>query len=192
MNREVKRQFGSLALTVMEGDITRVRADALIAAINSGGFWFGGIDRAIERVAGGVFHQQAAALGTLKHMQTIVAKKQSAHEGKFGDVVFVVDDLEGPLSALILIALTEADKAGYKSVSLPAIRTGVMRGVVEKSLVDSAMKILSGIEAFSSGHSGPLEEVTIVIYNQPDLFDTFNELMTGTYTLAHHPAGDAS
>jgi O-acetyl-ADP-ribose deacetylase (regulator of RNase III) len=39
-------------LSVISGDIAQVKSDAIITAINSGGAWFGGIDRVINNVAG--------------------------------------------------------------------------------------------------------------------------------------------
>jgi len=48
-----------LVANAQNGDVASVRADALITAISSSGMWFGGIDRAIQRVAGSMFHTQA-------------------------------------------------------------------------------------------------------------------------------------
>jgi len=44
-------------LRVIDGDVTSVKADAVVTLINSGGAWFGGVDGAIMRVAG--MHYQA-------------------------------------------------------------------------------------------------------------------------------------
>ena len=48
---------------LMKGDITRTATvDAIVTLINSGGMWFGGVDGAIQRVAGGQYHAQAGAV----------------------------------------------------------------------------------------------------------------------------------
>ena len=49
------------SVNVVDGDITQIKADALITAINSGGMWFGGLDGAIQRSSGSMFHGQAQA-----------------------------------------------------------------------------------------------------------------------------------
>lgn len=171
MNRSKSFRLGFLTINLIEGDIASVKVDALITAINSGAMWFGGIDGVIQRAAGQMFHRQAAAALPLTHTKTVVAKKQGEHRGQFSDVVFVIDDLEGPLSAVIIAALTAANDAGYKKVSLPAIRTGVMLGTVEKDAGEAARQIAVGFESFASAHSGSLTEVTIVVYNQREIFD---------------------
>jgi len=93
---------------VTEGDITQIPADVLMTAINSGGMWFGGIDGAIQRVAGNMYHNQASQASPLRDLQTIVARGTGKHRGKFRDVVFVVDDLESPLNDVIYTRLEAA------------------------------------------------------------------------------------
>lgn len=170
-SRNSKFRIGGITINLVEGDIAQVKADALVTAINSGGAWFGGIDGVIQRAAGPMFHAQAHAALPLSHTQTVVARKRAPHRGQFGDVVFVIDDLEGPLSAVIIAALTAADEVGYKSISLPAIRTGVMLGAVEKDAATAAREIATGIESFAVGHTNTLQEMTIVVYNSKEVFD---------------------
>ncbi len=57
---------------------------------------------------------------------TLVVKGQHPHGGDFRSVVFVVDDLEGPLCDILSAALDAADDAGLTSVTVPAMRMGVM------------------------------------------------------------------
>ena len=171
MNRTRMFRLGHLTINLVEGDIAAIKVEALVTAINSGGMWFGGIDGVIQRVAGQMYHRQAAAALPLDHAKTVVAKGQGAHHARFDDVVFVIDDLKGPLSTVITAALTTADDAGYKTISLPAIRTGVMLGAVEKDAAETARQMVIGFEAFVAAHTGSLTEVTLVVYNQPNIFD---------------------
>lgn len=171
MNRTRTFHLGHLTINIVEGDIAAIKTDALVTAINSGGLWSGGIDGVIQRAAGQMFHRQAAAALPLTHAKTVVAKKQGEHHGQFGDVVFVIDDLEGPLSAVIIAALTAASDAGYKTISLPAIRTGVMLGTVEKDAGEAARQTIIGFKAFAADHKGSLTEATLVVYNQPIIFN---------------------
>lgn len=151
-------------LSVISGDIAQVKSDAIITAINSGGAWFGGIDRVINNVAGNQFHKQAAAKMPLKDGQVIVANNVS-HRGEFSNVVFVVDELNLPLHEIIYKGLKAASDSGFKSVSLPTIRMGVMLGLVEKSPEDAVTEMFKGVQKFiKENDAESLENITFVIY----------------------------
>jgi O-acetyl-ADP-ribose deacetylase (regulator of RNase III) len=161
---------------VIEGDIATVPADALITAINSGGMWFGGIDSVIQRAAGDDFHNQALQRMPLKHLDTVVARKSDNHNGKFGDVVFVVDDLKTPLNEVVTEALKAASKMGYRSVSLPAIRTGVMLGIVEKDAKTAVGELLRGIDNFYiQDPETSIEHFTFVIFRQAEVYQEIQQ-----------------
>jgi len=165
--RLVKR-IGRTKLYVVEGDITQIPTDAIMTAINSGGMWFGGIDGAIQKVAGNTYHSQAGAKMPLKNLQVVVAKgDKKRHNGQFDDVIFVVDDLESPLEDVIYTGLETANKEGYSKLLLPAVRLGVMRGVVEKTPTEAITRISKGINTFMTqyGAKTKLEDITFVIYN---------------------------
>lgn len=115
-------------VNVVDGDITQVRADALITAINPRGSWYGGLDRAIRSVSGGMFHNQAEAAMPLTDGQVVYAPELEPHEGKFAAVLFVVDGLQRPLHEVVTNVLNDADKRRLQVISLPAIRTGFMEG----------------------------------------------------------------
>jgi len=149
---------------VISGDISKVEADALITAINSGGMWFGGIDGVIMRAAGNHFHQQASNAIPLSHEQTIVAHGNGGGTA-FGNVIFVVDDLQGKLSSIVYNGLKAASDAGFKTVSLPTIRMGVMLGAVEKSVEEAVSEMALGVKSFQN-EGGDLD-ITFVVYNDP-------------------------
>ncbi len=168
-------------VTVMNGDLTQIASGAIITAVNSGGMWYGGIDGAIQRVAGNLFHDQVAEALPLKYGSTVVAKSSgNKHKGKFDNVVFVIDDLAGPLSEVFLNGLTTASKAGFKSVALPTIRMGVMLGVVEKSKEEAVGQMVDGVKQFFNHNPDTsIESITFVVYRDPDtetlLKDAFDE-----------------
>jgi len=115
----------TIKVNVVDGDIAATSAHALIAAINPGGMWFGGIDGVISRAAGDQFHgQAAAALRADPDVKVVVCKRLSWHYGQFVDVVFVIDDLDEPLYDVIHRGLAAANEVGYRLVSIPAIRFG--------------------------------------------------------------------
>jgi hypothetical protein len=83
----------------------------------------------------------------------------------FRDVIFVVDDLVQPLGNLVLRGLLAADLAGYASVALPLMRTGVMAGVVEKNVQEVIHEINRAVKIFSDGSPVFLENIAIWVYD---------------------------
>ena len=157
-----------MKIYVKTGDIAKVPSEALITAINSGGMWFGGIDGVIQKCAGNMFHDQAAAV-ELEHGKTVVAKSKRNHEGAFKDVVFVVDDLAGPLSEIVFNGLNAAAEAGYKTVTLPTIRMGVMLGQVEKTRKEAADQMVAGVQRFQRKKPrSSITKATFVVYVDPE------------------------
>lgn len=152
---------------VKSGDVTRdVQVDAIVTLINSDGWWLGGVDGAIKRVAGGLFHAQAAR-AELSDGKVVVAKQgYYSHSGSFKDVIFVVDDLRSILSELVYSALVEAKNQGYQSVSLPLMRTGVMLGAVEPDVRAVVEQMKFAIRKFFEDYKYDLT-IYIVVYNNP-------------------------
>ena len=152
---------------VQDGDITKVNSDALATAINSGGMWFGGIDGAIKRVAGSHYHNQASK-ASLEDGSVIVATGDG--NTAFENVLFVVDDLQQPLNVLVSTILKEASKQGFKHITIPALRMGVMLGVVEKSKEEAVEEILLGM-ANARDSDCSVKDITFVIYNDFELIE---------------------
>lgn len=150
---------------VIEGDVSKVQADALITAINSGGMWLGGIDNVINRFAGNLFHSQAAAAMPLHHGQVIDAKGDDTNRAAFTNVVFVVDDLQGPLNEIIYNGLAGASVAGYRNIVLPTIRVGVMLGAVEKTVGEATRQMAEGVRRFMIDEPNTsIEDITFVVF----------------------------
>jgi O-acetyl-ADP-ribose deacetylase (regulator of RNase III) len=156
-----------LRVNVVTGDVTQEPSDALITAVNSGGMWFGGIDGAIMRAAGDMFHRQAAAEMPLDDGDTVFAPALDGHRGLFGSVIFVVDDLQRPLSELVLTALTEANSRGCRVVTLPTLRTGVMSGAYEKTVEEALDQITTAISLFKKTRPAHVEQLKVVVFNDP-------------------------
>jgi len=166
---------GGTVVSVVGGDIATIKADALITAINSGGLWLGGIDGVIQRCAGGMFHCEASRFKLVDGM-ALVAYATGQHSGMFKDVVFVVDDLHKPLRDIVAAGLKKADKAKFKSVTLPTIRMGVMLGAVEKDAAEAAREMAVGIQSVL-GTFQNIETVTIVVYNDSAVERLLTELV---------------
>src|SRR5579872_5093194 len=138
----------SQTINVVSGDATKVECDTLVSLINSRKRWFGGMDSAIMRTGGRHFHQQASTAidQGAKDGDAIYAPGNGSTTYKA--VVFVVDDLRQPLHVLVESALTCAFHFGCKSMVMPALRCGVMAGVVEKTAVETVQAILNGVQSF--------------------------------------------
>lgn len=164
------RRANVAKVNVVSGDISKVKSDALITAINSGGMWWGGIDGVINRCAGGLFHNQAAQQMPLKHGQAVNAKGDASNRASFANVVFVIDDLEGPLGDIIFNGLKGASDGAYRSVTLPAIRMGVMLGAVEKTTTEAIQQMVDGVRRFvaENPHTS-VKDITFVVYQDDTL-----------------------
>lgn len=149
---------------VMEGDITTVPAKGLITAINSGGAWFGGIDNAIARVAGHVFHEQADRQQPLEDGDVVYAPAPDGYQGRFDSVIFVVDDLRRPLRDILLAGLHEADRQQLDTVTLPSLRTGVMAGAYEATVEAALDETAAALIQFQKEQPSHVMAITVVIY----------------------------
>lgn len=170
----IERKIGNTTFSAIEGDITQIDTDAIMTAINSGGMWFGGLDRAIQGVAGGHYHKQAVAAMPLKDLQTVVARgDKTQHLGKFNDVIFVVDDLQSPLDQVVYTGLEAAHTEGYERVLMPAIRTGVMRCAFEDSMELTAKRFGEGVGRFMKdyGSKTALRDLKLIVYNDPETLE---------------------
>lgn len=171
------RRVGRLGLYVISGDITQVPSDAILTAINSEGLWFGGVDSAIQRVAGNQYHGQAAQAMPLSDGYVVIAKGNAAnHRGKFNDVVFVVDDLVQSLDKIVYAGLERAHNEGYRRLAIPAIRMGVMAGVVEKTPEQTVEMLGKGILKFmeSFGFNTNLRDLVFVVYRDENTLRFLN------------------
>jgi O-acetyl-ADP-ribose deacetylase (regulator of RNase III) len=154
--------IGQTRVQVIMGDIRTEPSDALITAINSEKMWFGGIDGAIQSVAGDLFHAQAAER-ELHDLMTVVATGGSANRAPFQNVVFVVDDLVSPLRNVVKAGLEAANQSGLRTVTIPGIRLGVMLGVIEKTLQEAYEELEAGTAEFLQGRSTSLRDIKFVM-----------------------------
>ena len=162
---------------VISGDVSKIEADALITAINSGGLWFGGIDGVIQRCAGNHFHRQAAAHTLIEGMSVVARGDSSRLGGRFNNVIFVVDDLQRPLKDIVSAGLQAADAAGMRTVTLPTIRMGVMFGAVEKTAQQAVTEIVSAVQEFVRESPKCVSHIKIVVYMDPQTERLFRDTL---------------
>ena len=173
------------SVKVTLGDITKIDADGLVLGINSEGLWGGGVDRAIYAASGDQFHQQAAqTLIGAADGEVVVAKTLQPHSGAYRNVVFVADNLQAPLYDILITGLRAADREGFTSVTVPALRMGVMMGYggpPEQKVRDMAQ----AVRDFQT-EAKCLREITFVIYGDPVTFEALRAAL-GTESPAPTP-----
>lgn len=158
---------------VQSGDVTKVKSDALITTVNSGGLWFGAIDDAIRRTAGNLPHDTLMHTATLRDGNTFITPTPKGCA--FDNVIFIVDDLHKDLHDLIGRALETAELARLVHVTIPTVRNGVMNGIKEKSISEYVSQFKKGIndwyQCYDEQEDTSLCSITIVVYNDPELQD---------------------
>ena len=157
---------------VVSGDITRVKADALITPVGNHDFWFGVVNMAIRSVAGFLFHLQITKAlfdDDFLEGETVIALSNGCpHQGKFTNVVFVIDNLRLPLHKIVYNGLKTADVAGFKSVSLP-ISLPTIRMDTINQVQEIVNEMAKGIKEFLE--RGGLDSITIVVDNDPETLE---------------------
>ncbi len=167
------RAFGRSVLAVVEGDITRVAADAIVNAANSAFAAGGGVDGAIRRAAGpelsGEMRRRYPA-GT----PTGTAVATSAYALPARWVVHAVGPVWGLggqdkldlLASAYRDALQAADELGASTICTPAISAGTF-GFPAETAADVALRT---VRDYLLGETG-IERVTFVL--KPNALETF-------------------
>ncbi|MFG3162742.1 O-acetyl-ADP-ribose deacetylase [Streptomyces sp. NPDC048232] len=124
-------------ITLVQGDITRERADAIVNAANSSLLGGGGVDGAIHRRGGPAILAECRSLraGHLgKGLPTGRAVATTAGDldarwviHTVGPVYSTTEDRSGLLASCYRESLHVADELGARTVAFPAISTGVYR-----------------------------------------------------------------
>jgi O-acetyl-ADP-ribose deacetylase (regulator of RNase III) len=122
-------------ITLQEGDITKVAADAIVNAANSSLLGGGGVDGAIHRAGGPQILQECRALRAShygKGLPTGQAVATSAGRlparwviHTVGPVYSTTEDRSELLAACHHNSLRVADELGAHTVAFPAISTGI-------------------------------------------------------------------
>ncbi|MET8767527.1 O-acetyl-ADP-ribose deacetylase [Streptomyces sp. NPDC004658] len=129
------------ALTFVQGDITRQRADAIVNAANSSLLGGGGVDGAIHRRGGPAILEECRALRASRYGKGLptgqaVATTAGALDARWvihtvGPVWSATEDRSDLLASCYRESLRVADELGARTVAFPAVSTGVYRWPVE-------------------------------------------------------------
>ncbi|MET9450626.1 O-acetyl-ADP-ribose deacetylase [Streptomyces cinerochromogenes] len=124
-------------ITLVQGDITRQQADAIVNAANSSLLGGGGVDGAIHRRGGPAILEECRALRASRYGKGLPTGQAVATTAGALDARWVIHTV-GPVyqdagsdSALLASCYREslrvADELGARTVAFPAISTGVYR-----------------------------------------------------------------
>lgn len=148
-----------MEIEVKQGSILEAEAEAITNAANSQGWMGGGVAGAIKRVAGEEVEQEAVAKAPIPVGSAILT---SGGRTRFKGIVHA-PTMEQPAMQIpasnvgkaTLAALTCAEQAGFTSLAIPGMGTGV-GGVARE---EAAREMLQAIRSFQPRH---LQKVILV------------------------------
>jgi O-acetyl-ADP-ribose deacetylase (regulator of RNase III) len=164
---------GERRLTLVQGDITRVAADAIVNAANSALAGGGGVDGAIHRAGGpAIMADLHARYGADRHCPTGSAVVTVAGDLPARWVIHAVGPVwrggeageAGLLASAYRTSLELASELGARAVTLPAISTGIYGYPVE----EGARVALGTVAEALSGETS-VERATFVLFSTGSL-----------------------
>jgi O-acetyl-ADP-ribose deacetylase (regulator of RNase III) len=151
-------------IEIIEGDITKLKVDAIVNAANQSLLGGGGVDGAIHRAAGPTLLAECETLGgcatglakitqgyQLPAKHVIHAVGPVWRDGKHGE-----DEL---LASCYRTSLRLAAEHGLESIAFPSISTGAYRFPMDRA----ARIAVREIQAFLTNHPG-IKKVTLVCF----------------------------
>lgn len=161
-------------IRVVQGDITRVEADAIVNAANSALAGGGGVDGAIHRAGGpAVMADLERRYGSARHCPTGGAVVSDAGKLSARIVIHAVGPMwrgggAGEPEALASAYRTSLDLAaqeGCRSVAFPSISTGIYGYPVDLA----AGVALQAVDTWIAEHPDALDSVTFVLFSADSL-----------------------
>ncbi|MEU9443147.1 O-acetyl-ADP-ribose deacetylase [Streptomyces sp. NPDC048304] len=155
-------------ITLVQGDITRQSADAIVNAANSSLLGGGGVDGAIHRRGGPAILEECRALRASRYGKGLPTGQAVATTAGDLDARWVIhtvgpvfsrsEDRSGLLASCYRESLKVADELGARTVAFPAVSTGVYRWPM-----DDAARI--AVETVR-GADTAVEEVRFILFDQ--------------------------
>ena len=162
-------QVDGATLSFLEGDITKVPADAIVNAANARLVGGGGVDGAIHRAGGpSIMRELDAVLPSIGRCETGQAVVTGAGELPARYVVHAVgpvyrDGQQGEpdlLASCYRVSLQLAAEKGARTITFPSISTGVYG----YPMVEAAEIAVRTVAAELRGPDCPIEKATIVLF----------------------------
>lgn len=169
MNTVIKeKKIGNAVIQLVKGDITEEKVDAIVNAANSHLRHGGGVAGAIVRKGGYIIQEESNKIGHVPvgHVAITTAGSLPAKA-----VIHAVGpmwgegDEEKKLRSAIKNTLLEATKNKFKTISLPAISSGIFGYPKD----ENAKVILNEIHKFLTENQTTLEVIRICIIDDKTL-----------------------
>ncbi|MGW0911371.1 O-acetyl-ADP-ribose deacetylase [Streptomyces sp. NPDC002784] len=161
-------------LTLVQGDITRQSADAIVNAANSSLLGGGGVDGAIHRRGGPAILEECRKLRASRYGRGLPTGRAVATTAGDLDARWVIhtvgpvfsptEDRSDLLASCYRASLAVADELGARTVAFPAISTGVYRW----PMADAARIAVETVRTTPT----EVEEVTFVLFDER-AYETF-------------------
>ncbi|RKH95355.1 O-acetyl-ADP-ribose deacetylase [Corallococcus sp. AB038B] len=156
-------------LELIQGDITRITADAIVNAANSGLSGGGGVDGAIHRAAG---PELVAECRTVGRCPTGEARITKGYRLPAAHVIHAVGpswwggdrDEDALLASCYRSTFALMEQHGLRTVAFPAISTGAYGFPIERAAPIALREIRAAL-----ARRPELERVTVVLFSEQDL-----------------------
>jgi len=163
-------------IELIKGDITAVKADAIVNAANTSLLGGGGVDGAIHRKAGPRLLEECR---TLRGCEVGGAKVTKGYDLPARYVIHTVGPFwngggrgeAGFLASCYRSSLELARKHSLRSIAFPSISTGAYRFPIE----EAAAIALKTVKEYARANPGSFEKVTFVLFSEGDL-DVYKRL----------------
>jgi len=171
---KMKKKIGDKEIELMEGDITKLDAEAIVNAAGPSLIMGGGVAGAILREGGQIIQEECNKIGPIDVGEAVIT---TAGRLKARYVIHAVGprlgegDEEKKLRMATLNSLKLADEHRLKSIAFPAISTGIFGFPKDRA----AKVMLSATIEYLRGKTG-LEKVIFCLHGK-DTYEIFcNEL----------------
>ncbi len=165
-------KVGDKVVKVIQGDITEEDTEAIVNAANSHLKHGGGVAGAIVRKGGYEIQEESDKIG---YVPTGSAAITGAGRLKAKYVIHAVGpvwgegDEDNKLKSAVLSALRLAEEKGIKSVSLPAISSGIFGFPKERAaniIFTTTMEFLKGAKNVKEVHFCNIDELTASLFKE--------------------------
>jgi O-acetyl-ADP-ribose deacetylase (regulator of RNase III) len=167
--KATERSFGGGCIRLLQGDITRQRADALVTAANAGLRGGGGVDGAIHRAAGPKLLEACRKIGGCPTGSAVSTPAFRLGDGGVLRVIHAVGPVwaggasgeEDALRGAYRRSLEIAEREGCASIAFPSISTGVYGFPVHRA----APMAVRTAQRFLEREARTLTEVLFVLFD---------------------------
>jgi O-acetyl-ADP-ribose deacetylase (regulator of RNase III) len=177
--------IGKTKLSLVQGDITRQKTEAIVNAANSSLMGGGGVDGAIHRAGGPAILKECrkivAQIGHLDTGKAVITRGGNLdakyvihtvgpvwHGGKRGEAELLASAYQESLKLAVAYKL--------KNISFPSISTGAYGYPMD----EAAKVALSSVVSFLRDKLMPLEQVVFVLYDSSS-YQTYCTALHGLY-----------